>query len=352
MLLLTDRLKEGLRLRRVMDAIEPCTLVGPGQSVAASPDHGLIVCDAAPDGPDALAKLLAVLAHHRVDLGIPVLCLARGQGPSAMAQAEAIGATALLPRDAPDAQILFTVRQLIGSGRPAAGQPVVDPAVAASASTAAAALDETFEAARRGGPILAAGLEQGSAAVMSAVAGGRIGAWLDVVRSYDDVTYQHCLLVAGLAAGFAARLGLTTRGQKLIARAALVHDIGKAAIPHAILNKAGKLSALEMDVMRTHTTIGHDMLVSQGGFDAKLLDIVRHHHEYVDGSGYPDALSGDGVSSLARLVTICDIYAALIERRVYKAPMPPREALATLVGMGGKLDTGLLRTFHGLVKAA
>ncbi len=225
-------------------------------------------------------------------------------------------------------------------------------AVTARTREAASAFGGLFEAARRGRPLAAAALDQGAGAVMAGVGGGRIGAWLDVVRSYDDATYQHCLLVAGLAAGFAARLGVTVKGQRLIAQAALVHDIGKAVIPHAVLNKAGPLSPAESEVMRTHPQVGHDMLVRQGGFDPQLLDIVRHHHEYVDGSGYPDALAGERVSPLSRLVTICDIYAALIERRPYKAPMPPREALAVLAGMAGKLDAGLLRSFHGLVGAA
>ena len=352
MLLLTDRLKDGLRLRQVVDAVEACTLVGPGQSAAASYDHGLVICDAALDDAGVLAAVKAVLAHHRIDPGIPILYLVRGQAAAARTQAEAIGATAMLPRDASDAQILFTAKQLIGSSRAAPRRPEgAEAGIASGLREAAAAFGEMFEAARRGRPVPTAALEQGGAAVMNTVAGGRIGAWLDVVRSYDDVTYQHCLLVAGLATGFAGRLGMTVRGQRLVAQAALIHDIGKAAIPRAILNKAGPLSAAEQDVMRGHATIGHDMLIRQGGFDPQLLDIVRHHHEYVDGSGYPDALSGERVSAMARLVTICDIYAALVERRSYKAPTPPREALATLDGMGGKLDAGLLRTFHGLVGA-
>ena len=169
------------------------------------------------------------------------------------------------------------------------------------------------------------------------------------MRTYDNATYQHCLLVAGLAAGFAARLGVTLGGQRLITRAALVHDIGKARIPHAILNKPGPLTVSEMSIMRTHAATGHDMLVRQGGYDPQLLDIVRHHHEYVDGSGYPDALGGAQVRPLTRLLTICDIYAALTERRPYRAQTSPHEALGILAGMGGKLDAGLLRSFHGLV---
>lgn len=347
--MLTDRLEDGFRLRHVLDAAEPCMLVGPGQSAAASPDHGLIVCDAALDDPGALATLKAVLARHRGDPGVPVLCLARGRGPEVLAGAEAIGATAVLPRDASDAQILFTAKQMIAAGRASAWRPAApDPAVAARAREAAAAFGETFEAARLGQPIPAPALDRSAVAVTAAVADGRIGAWLDVVRGHDDVTYQHCLLVAGVAAGFAARLGMTLKRQRLVARAALLHDIGKAAIPQAILNKPGPLSRSELDTMQTHAVVGHDMLTRQGGFDPQLLDVVRHHHEYLDGSGYPDALSGADVSTLVRLVTICDIYAALVEKRSYKAPLPRRDALAYLTGMGGKLDAALVRAFHAV----
>ena len=90
MLLLTDRPNDSLRLRQVVDAVEPCTLIGPGQSAAPSSDHGLIICDAALDEPGTLAAFRTVLAHHRVDPVVPVLCLARSQGPDAVAQAEAI----------------------------------------------------------------------------------------------------------------------------------------------------------------------------------------------------------------------------------------------------------------------
>ena len=187
--------------------------------------------------------------------------------------------------------------------------------------------------------------------MIAAVGGGRIGVWLDVVRNYDDITYQHCLLVAGLTAAFASRLGMTRRSQRLAAEAALIHDIGKAKIPRAILNKPSPLSGAELAVMRTHAALGHEMLVRQGGLDPQMLDIVRHHHELLDGSGYPDALRGGAVSPLVRLVTICDIYAALIERRPYKAPATSEAAMSILADMGPKLDTGLVKAFRAVVAA-
>lgn len=104
--------------------------------------------------------------------------------------------------------------------------------------------------------------------------------------------------------------------------------------------------------MRRHPQIGYDMLVAQGGFSPALLAAVLSHHEMLDGSGYPQGLRADAISDPVRIVTICDVYAALIERRSYKPPMAPAEAFAALVGMGGKLDVDLLRAFGGVVLEA
>ncbi len=349
LLLLTDRLAEGRRLQQVMAAVEPCALVGLRETAVALPDHRLIICDAAMHNPAAVSALASQVNRFRANSVVPVLLLARGAGTDALENGKAIGASAVLPAGVSDEQILFTARRLAAS-RSAVDPPsaAINPAVQTAMGDARAAFHRLFSAARTGQAIATADLERGGNALIAAVRQGRVGAWLDVVRAYDDITYQHCLLVSGLAVGFAMELGMTSGGQRLIAQAALVHDIGKAVIPHTILSKAGPLTATQTAVMRTHAAAGHDMLVRQGGFDPQLLDIVRHHHEYLDGSGYPDRLRGEQVSPLVRLVTICDIYAALIERRPYKKPISPPDALAVLAGMGGKLDAGLLRTFAGM----
>ncbi|WP_238183315.1 HD-GYP domain-containing protein, partial [Methylobacterium trifolii] len=129
--------------------------------------------------------------------------------------------------------------------------------------------------------------------------------------------------------------------------AALVHDVGKARIPLAILNKPGPLDAAEMAVMRTHAAVGHDILFASGMRDPVALPATRHHHEMLDGSGYPDRLSGDRIDDPIRLLTICDIYAALTERRPYRPAMPQAEALRVLRGMSAaaKLEPALVEAF-------
>ena len=146
--------------------------------------------------------------------------------------------------------------------------------------------------------------------------------------------------------------GLTTDGVEELAKAAPLHDIGKIAIPDAILLKPGKLNAEEWAVMRTHTAQGADLLqraVERLGPDAGPLlhygiQIARHHHERWDGSGYPDGLAGEAIPLAARLMAVADVYDALISRRPYKAPMSHQAAMDNIcAGAGTHFDPMLVR---------
>ena len=106
--------------------------------------------------------------------------------------------------------------------------------------------------------------------------------------------------------------------QRRLARAALLHDVGKAFIPVTILDKPGALTPEEMEEMRQHPRRGYDALSAQGGFPPEMLDVVLHHHEFLDGTGYPNGLSGKQISDIVRVTTIMDIYAALVEKRAYR----------------------------------
>ena len=172
--------------------------------------------------------------------------------------------------------------------------------------------------------------------------------WLEAVRRHHSPTYRHSLLVTGFAVAFSQRLGMRLHDQRRISRAGLLHDVGKAFTPLAILDKPGKLTDDEMQEIKRHPVCGHDLLVQQGGFPPEILDCVRHHHELLDGSGYPDGLKGSEIADLVRITTIADIYSALIEERAYKAALPAGKALSIMEAMGGKLDPDLLREFRSV----
>jgi HD-GYP domain-containing protein (c-di-GMP phosphodiesterase class II) len=125
-----------------------------------------------------------------------------------------------------------------------------------------------------------------------------------------------------------------------------LHDVGKAFVPRAILEKPGKLTEEETSEIRKHPQLGYDALAAQGDFPPEMLDVVLHHHELLDGTGYPDRLRGEGITDIVRLTTIADIYAALVEKRAYRMPFTHAEAFAVMEQMGGKLDQHLLQAFR------
>jgi putative nucleotidyltransferase with HDIG domain len=170
--------------------------------------------------------------------------------------------------------------------------------------------------------------------------------WLTTVRRHHEGTYQHCLLVTGVAVDFGLSLGLCKADMERLYTAAMFHDIGKARIPLAVLDKPGRLDDGERALIETHPAAGYDVLKPTPGISPEILDAVRHHHEYLDGSGYPDALCGQSISDLVRVLTISDIFAALIEHRTYKPTMPREKAYEILLGMNGKLERPLVHAFR------
>ena len=135
----------------------------------------------------------------------------------------------------------------------------------------------------------------------------------------------------------------------------MLHDIGKARIPISILEKPARLDNDELIIMRKHPEYGLDALKSVPDIDQDMVDMVLHHHELLDGTGYPHGLKAKEISDLVRIMTISDIFGALIERRSYKEPMSGKDAYQILLDMGPKLDKELVREFRfasGLVVAA
>jgi HD-GYP domain-containing protein (c-di-GMP phosphodiesterase class II) len=128
--------------------------------------------------------------------------------------------------------------------------------------------------------------------------------------------------------------------------AAMFHDIGKAKIPLGILDKPGRLEPDERIMVETHPSAGYDALKSNVEISPEILDAVRHHHEYLDGSGYPDKLCAESISDLVRILTISDIFAALIEYRTYKPVMQREKAYEIVQGMEGKLEKPLIGAFR------
>jgi putative nucleotidyltransferase with HDIG domain len=157
----------------------------------------------------------------------------------------------------------------------------------------------------------------------------------EVVEHDDGYTGEHCRAVVALALTAGRRLGLDADRLRNLEFAALLHDVGKVAIPKAIINKPGKLDAAEWELVKTHTIEGQAMLDRVGGFMSEVGRIVRWHHERWDGGGYPDALAGEEIPLEARIITACDSYNAMTTDRAYRAALAPAVAAQELRDCAG-----------------
>jgi|AGTN01.2.fsa_nt_gi Response regulator containing a CheY-like receiver domain and an HD-GYP domain len=183
--------------------------------------------------------------------------------------------------------------------------------------------------------------------LVEAVSNEDFGTIMAGVRDHDNYSYAHSLRSATLLSLFGNTLGLSAAERTILACGGLMHDVGKMKIPHEVLNKAGKLTPDEWVVMRSHVPHTLDYLTNCPTMPKGVMIIAAQHHEKLDGTGYPNGLKGGQLNSLARMAAIVDVYGALTDRRVYKPPMPPEEALKIMTGqMGNHLDQGLVGTFR------
>lgn len=318
-----------------------------------------------------VSRLKAAMAGRG---GAPRLVVVASRGHPTMTQAQALGATAVVPKPV----LVETILHLLDTHRqqgcrpnkirtsrhtrnvPQRFAPLVTPlrskaawwideaaVTAASHSIAEIAdvFDRLFWACAADEAILEKEVREPAAAVSSIIRPIGLAPWLDFVLNHHMATYRHALLVMAVAVGFGLRLALPQQDIGRLALGGLLHDLGKCWVPEPILSKPGSLTEEELAIMRRHPRDGWSALHRAGlPLGEAIYDMVLHHHELLDGSGYPDGLVGDAIPLLTRVLTISDIYRALSETRSYRPAMPRREVMAILWGMAeaGKIDASLL----------
>ena len=152
---------------------------------------------------------------------------------------------------------------------------------------------------------------------------------------------SHCINVAAYCFNIGKQIGLANVSYI----AGLLHDVGKAKIPNEILNKPGKLTDEEFEIIKNHSLYGFEILKEKNCFSPLILDGVLHHHEKMNGTGYPDCLKEEQISLFAKILSVADIYDALVTKRPYKGPISGRQALEMVLALGEELDNKVIQSF-------
>ena len=166
------------------------------------------------------------------------------------------------------------------------------------------------------------------------------------LKTADDYTYMHSVAVCALMIALSRQLGLDEEQTRQAGLAGLLHDLGKAWVPNAILNKPGKLTDEEFAEIKKHPGYGHQALLAGSGIPEMALDVCLNHHEKTDGSGYPKGLKADEISLFAKMGAVCDVYDAITSNRPYKAGWDPAESLRKMAEWSkGHFDEAVFQAF-------
>ena len=165
------------------------------------------------------------------------------------------------------------------------------------------------------------------------------------LKNKDDYTYMHSVAVCALMVALAKELGLSETEVKRAGMAGLLHDIGKAGIPNEVLNKPGALTDEEFTLVKEHPKRGHAMLLQGQVEDELVLDVCLHHHEKVNGMGYPHQLKAEEISLFAKMGAVCDVYDAITSNRPYKAGWEPGVSLQRMAQWADHFDDTVFKAF-------
>src|SRR5215475_6781713 len=344
LLLASDRADQSTELAHILRSVGDVDTVATADIPTTPANISGVVVDInlrSPESVQAVRKKLQTDAYSQM----PRLFVLADALHHASMQAWALGATDTISRPLDAGAIIQRIRAAFPDSQ-SFDNTDRGKTLNRGVTAAHAVFVKIFEKLPAGGALTFEEVQQAETKILKAIKHSSLREWMTTVGCHHADSYRHCLFVTGYAVAFAQHLGMREEDQRRLTRAALLHDVGKAFVPVAILDKQGKLTDEEVAEIRQHPRRGYEALSAQGGFPPEMLDVVLHHHEMLDGSGYPNGLTASQISDIVRLTTIVDIYTALIEKRAYRLPFTHSRAFSIMESMGGKLDQQLLQAFR------
>ena len=275
---------------------------------------------------------------------IPVLFLLQGLNRKEVVQANVLGATDFWVYPCDDAK--FEERLKIILDREVERKwSRLSPTQSAALKVSLKVVEDTFDNARQGLPLSSRDVKKSCDMIIEATSKEGLSDWMGAIKSHHSYTYRHCMMVCGYLISFGLVLGMEGEELQKLATGGMLHDIGKASTPLELLDKPGKLTDEEWQIMRRHPEYSEILLRAQD-WDDITIDMAVHHHEKLDGTGYPHGLKGPEIGKYARMTAIADVFSGLIDKRSYKPAMSPRLAMDMMSTWEGHLDKELLEAFR------
>jgi len=278
---------------------------------------------------------------------IPTLFLLREFSRREVVQANTLGATDYTLYPCPDRDFVRLLKMMTNGEIVTAWQKL-SPAQEEALNVSMKVVEKTFHNASKGLEVSQEEVKDSCNLIIEATAKDGLTEWMDAIRAHHSHTYRHSMMVCGYLVSLGMLLNVRRSDLQMLAVGGMMHDIGKSLIPLEILDSPTKLTAPEQKIMNNHPVDGR-IILEREKWDEIMIDIAAHHHERLDGSGYPDGLKGNEITDIVRLASIANIFSALTDKRSHKAAMTAEKAIEAMLDMTGYLDIPLVKSFRAVV---
>ncbi len=306
-----------------------------------------LVVDAKLEGMSGIALISKVRAFLNSDK-LSIVYTMQGDRVDQMNAANGFPGVKTLEKPYRRTELMHAISSQVNSGIEAEWENI-EPVQQTALKNTLASFNSIADMISEGEPVVYENVAANCEHLVQAVQNQNYKDMLKGIRGHDNYSYVHSMRVATLLSLFGAAIGIKGDEHMILTAGGLLHDVGKMAIPHEVLNKAGKLDDAEFVVMKSHVTHTVEFLELTQTLPKGVMIIAGQHHEKLDGSGYPDGLKGKELNQLGRMAAIIDVFSALTDRRVYKPPMEPEKAFSIMSKMEGHLDQPLMLIFKEML---